>query len=299
MYCSVSLTVALAASCALAIPAPIQPRADSNGTSEHSHSTTAWNAGATTEFVIHESCNASEVIQLRKGLADAVTLAEHAKEHILRFGNSSAHYQKYFGDAPSGEAIGYYEKVVSGDRGDALFRCDDPDGNCKQPGTSIIPSSSQNINGYLEWGAHWRGSNATNETLCAFGYTVAVSETNTYFGSDLIHRLFHMPAFGEDHVEHFAEGYAGALELARTNATFATHDSDILQYFALEVYAYDITIPGVGCPGTVPMEGATTSSMSGTPAAATPTPTVADAASATSDVPAECHTHSNGDVHCD
>ena len=95
-----------------------------------------------------------------------------------------------------------------------------------------------------------------------------------------------MPAFGEDHVEHFAEDYAGALELARTNATFATHDSDILQYFALEVYAYDITIPGVGCPGTVPMEGATTSSMSGTPAAATPTPTVADAASATSDVPA-------------
>lgn len=99
-----------------------------------------------------------------------------------------------------------------------------------------------------------------------------------------------MPAFGEDHVEHFAEDYAGALELARTNATFATHDgvadSDILQYFALEVYAYDITIPGVGCPGTVPKEGATPSTMSGTPAAATPTPTVADAASATSDVPA-------------
>lgn len=153
---------------------------------------------------------------------------------------------------------------------------------------------------YSEWGGHWRGDNATDETvicdlsyetrrpleqLCAFGYTVAGSETNTYFGSDLIHRLFHMPAFGENYVEHFAENYAGALELARTNATFATHDSDILQYFALDVYAYDITIPGVGCPGT---EGATTSTTSGTPAAATPTPTptVADAASATSDVPA-------------
>lgn len=149
MHRSVSLTVALAASFALAIPAPIQPRADSNGTSKHSHSTTPWNAGATSEFVIHESCNASEVVQLRKGLADAVTLAEHAKEHILRFGNNSAHYQKYFGDAPSGEAIGYYEKVVNGDRGDALFRCDDPDGNCKQPGTSFIPPPPRNTNGYI------------------------------------------------------------------------------------------------------------------------------------------------------
>lgn len=149
---SVPLTIVLAASYALAIPAPIQPRADSNGSSEHSHSTTPWNAGATTEFVIHESCNSSEVIQLRKGLADAVTLAEHAKEHILRFGNSSAHYQKYFGDAPSGEAIGYYEKVVSGDRGDALFRCDDPDGNCKQPGTSLIPPSPQDANSILRMG---------------------------------------------------------------------------------------------------------------------------------------------------
>ena len=138
---SVSLTVALAASWAVAIPGPIRPRANSNATSGNSYGTTPWNAGATTGFVIHESCNATEVIQLRKGLADAVTLAEHAKEHILRFGNSSAHYQKYFGDAPSGEAIGYYEKVVSGDRGDALFRCDNPDGNCKQPGTFLFPLS--------------------------------------------------------------------------------------------------------------------------------------------------------------
>ena len=28
-----------------------------------------------------------------------------------------------------------------------------------------------------------------------------------------------------------------------------THDSDALQYFALEAWAYDIAVPGVGCPG--------------------------------------------------
>ncbi|KAI4287933.1 MAG: hypothetical protein L6R35_002805 [Caloplaca aegaea] len=214
-------------------------------------------------------------MQLRKGLADAVALADHAKAHILRWGNSSEHYRKYFGNAPSGEAIGYYEKVINGDKGNALFRCDNPDGNCDQP----------------EWGGHWRGENATDETvicplsyatrrpleqLCALGYTVAESESNTYFGSDLLHRLYHMPAFGENYVEHFAEDYAGALELAETNETYTTHDSDTLQYFALDVYAYDIVVPGIGCPGG---ESAPSS------ATETPTSTVISAPDSVTDAP--------------
>lgn len=131
MRCSVPIAAVFAAAGALALPAPVQPRADSDG---HSHETAPWDDGATKDFVIHESCNSTEMIQLRKGLADAVTLADHAKQHILRFGNSSEHYRKYFGDAPSAEAIGNYERVISGDRGNALFRCDNPDGNCNQPG---------------------------------------------------------------------------------------------------------------------------------------------------------------------
>ena len=140
MHYSTSIIAAFAASCALAIPVSIQSRTDSHDSSDSSghhddDDGAAWDAGAVKEFVIHDSCNATQATQIRKGLADAVTLAEHAKEHILRFSNSSAHYRKYFGDAPSGEAIGNYERIVNGDRGDALFRCDDPDGNCKQPGT--------------------------------------------------------------------------------------------------------------------------------------------------------------------
>ena len=138
MHYSTSLVVAFAASCALAIPAPSQSPThlhDSYDSSEHHHNAAACGAGAVKEFVIHESCNATQATQIRKGLADTVTLAQHAKEHILRYNNSSAHYRKYFGDAPSGEAIGNYERIAHGDRGDALLRCDDPDGNCKQPGT--------------------------------------------------------------------------------------------------------------------------------------------------------------------
>ena len=101
-----------------------------------------------------------------------------------------------------------------------------------------------------------------------------------------------MPAFGEGYVEHFTEDYAGALEQAKTNATYATHDSDVLQYFALEVYAYDIAVPGVGCPGTFTevtshAEPTSASTVAHTHLAETPTPTATtyDAASVV-DIPA-------------
>lgn len=143
MHYSISVVLAFVASSALALPALLEPR-QSNETSDsdqHSHDeASTWDAGATRDFRIHESCNATEMTQLRKGLADAMTLATHAKQHILRFSNSSEFYQKYFGDAPTGEAIGYYEKLINGDRGNALFRCDNPDGNCKNEGTCIQPS---------------------------------------------------------------------------------------------------------------------------------------------------------------
>lgn len=112
------------------------------------------------------------------------------------------------------------------------------------------------------------------------GYTVAESETNTFWASDLIHRLYHMPAFGEEVVEHYAEeGYEGILELAEHNATWSTRDSDTLQYFALDVYAYDVAVPGIGCPGSTTAGSVETESV----ASATSTP---EPASTTTGAPA-------------
>ncbi len=106
--------------------------------------------------------------------------------------------------------------------------------------------------------------------MCALRYNVAESETNTFWASDLMHRLYHMPAFGENHVEHYAEDYQGVRDMAQHNATWSTSDSDALQYFALEVYAYDIAVPGVGCPGpsNATAEGSQPTGAAGT----TPTP---------------------------
>ncbi|KAK0653796.1 Major allergen Asp f 2 [Lasiodiplodia hormozganensis] len=295
-----------------------------------------WAAGATTDYPIHSSCNATERALLTKGLNEAIKLAQHAKEHVLRFGNSSEFYTKYFGEAPTGEVIGWYERIVSADRGGIWFRCDDIDGNCHQDG----------------WGGHWRGENATDETvicplsyetrkplegMCGYGYTVASGKLNFYFAADLIHRLYHLPAIGEAIVEHYADTYAECLELAKTNPADAVRNTHTLQYFALDVYAYDIALPGEGCTGrdtsasesssaSASSTPAPTSSPTTTPApsvsaesaaagqechthsdgivhciadeTATPTSTSSEAASTTADAPAECHTHADGVVHC-
>lgn len=84
-----------------------------------------------------------------------------------------------------------------------------------------------------------------------FGYDVANGATNFYWVSDLLHRLLHIPKVGEGVVEHYgsADEYPGVLELAESSPAEAVRNSDTLQYFALEVYAHDIAVPGVGCPG--------------------------------------------------
>lgn len=136
-----------------------------------------------------------------------------------------------------------------------------------------------------------------------FGYDVANGATNFYWASDLLHRLLHVPKVGEGIVEHYggADEYPGVLALAKSNPDEAVRNSDTLQYFALEVYAHDIAVPGVGCPGhyrevssdaghVAPVSSAAAATSS---AAATPTSAAASAvASATqSCTPHDDHWH--------
>jgi hypothetical protein len=129
--------------------------------------------------------------------------------------------------------------------------------------------------------------------MCMYGYNVANGATNYFWASDLIHRLLHLPPVGEGAVEHYTneeeEKYPSVINLAKNNATYAARDSDTIQYFALEAYAYDIAVPGVGCPGryTAPKESSSatpsasaSASASATSASASSTATEAAAASA-------------------
>jgi len=96
--------------------------------------TVAWDAGAVSIYPIHSSCNSTQAAQINAGLNETILLAEHAKDHVLRWGNSSELYQKYFGKLPPYEIIGAYDQIVSGDKGSVLFRCDNPDNNCRLEG---------------------------------------------------------------------------------------------------------------------------------------------------------------------
>jgi len=96
-----------------------------------------WDFGAVTEFPIHASCNRTEAAQISRGLAETMQLVTHARDHILRWGNPSSIYQKYFGNASTGEPIGWFEKISKGDKAGVLFRCDDPDKNCHQDGKTF------------------------------------------------------------------------------------------------------------------------------------------------------------------
>lgn len=104
-----------------------------------------WDSGAVKEFRIHSSCNASQALQIRTGLHETMLLAQHAKEHVLRWHNESAVYRKYFGNNAAHEVIGAYDIVVNGDRTHALFRCDDPDGNCANNPSKQRESNLQDV----------------------------------------------------------------------------------------------------------------------------------------------------------
>jgi len=78
---------------------------------------------------------------------------------------------------------------------------------------------------------------------------VAESPLNTFWATDLMHRIFHIPRVSEGAVDHFADDYEGVLALAKSDPAKSSLDSDTLQYFAIDVYAYDVAAPGMGCSG--------------------------------------------------
>jgi len=101
-----------------------------------------WSAGGSPNYTIHPSCNITQRRQLENALAETIELASHARDHILRWGNSSTFYTKYFGQGPTAEPMGWYSKVSDADKTRALFRCDDPDMNCAtQDGKCLLQAS--------------------------------------------------------------------------------------------------------------------------------------------------------------
>lgn len=120
-----------------ALPLELTP---TDGSDAHLYTNEAlydWAGRRTTEYMIHPSCNGSQTAILSQALYETEVLAGHGRDHILRFGNSSSYFLTYFGDAPSAEPAGWFNKIVNADKNNVLFRCDNPDGNCDIEGESV------------------------------------------------------------------------------------------------------------------------------------------------------------------
>lgn len=207
-----------------------------------------WSANWNPDIQIHQSCNRTQYAQLMSAWEETKELSEHARDHTSRFGNQSYIYRKYFGDAATAEVIGWFDNIVHQDKTTVLFRCDNPDGNCANEG----------------WAGHWRGSNGSDETvicdlsyqtrrslkqLCSLGYDVSTGQNAVFWSADFLHRLWHTDTVGQSSVDHYADTYDECLELANESPEEAVRNSASLRLYALEVYAYDITLPGQGCSG--------------------------------------------------
>jgi hypothetical protein len=99
---------------------------------------------------------------------------------------------------------------------------------------------------------------------------VTGSKLNAYWATDLMHRLFHVPTISEGIVDHYAHGYSDLLDVAKKQPEKSGVDTDTLQYFAIDVWAYDIAAPGVGCSGRLPKQSVSVTT--------TPSSTIANAA---------------------
>ncbi|WWC90932.1 uncharacterized protein L201_005870 [Kwoniella dendrophila CBS 6074] len=244
-----------------------------------------------TDVTIHESCNSTQRRMLEKALADTWEVATFAQEYVVTNGAQDPVFQKYFGTKPEAfsTVAGVWETLLTSNKEGVLLRCDNIDGNCGQVG----------------WRGHWRGDNATSETVicdasytdryfneyfCMNGYTVAGSPLGTHWSIDLIHRMFHVPTNTNGLVGHYSEDYASALELAEHNSTYSPIDSDALQAFAAHVYAVEVAKGGDACVGQ-PSEKHDDHAAASSSASAAP--------SATSSAAESCHTHADGAVHCE
>lgn len=131
-------TAALALLAQVGAASPLTARAEASSTIlsvPESTSSSApsfdWSSKWETKYQIHHSCNSTFRNQLEVALDETEQLAKHARDHLLRFGHKSELVQKYFGNGSTAEPIGWFDRVVGADKSSVIFRCDDPDQNCK------------------------------------------------------------------------------------------------------------------------------------------------------------------------
>ncbi|VVT51196.1 uncharacterized protein SAPINGB_P003016 [Magnusiomyces paraingens] len=205
-----------------------------------------WNDGFTPTISIRSSCNATNSNILSRALSDTIDVAQHARLHLLRYGNSSDIFPRYFGNASAAaEPLGWYDFLANGDKSGLVLRCDDVDDRCNDTTTGIYTyRDNESVicpNAF--------SNKIYNSDICAHGYTVAGNNATDTWAGTFLGQLLNSQRIGQGSISHKAESYASVIALAKSNSSVALHNTASLQYFALHAWAYDIAVPGAGCTG--------------------------------------------------
>uniref|UniRef100_A0A0W0FSV3 Putative peptidase domain-containing protein n=1 Tax=Moniliophthora roreri TaxID=221103 RepID=A0A0W0FSV3_MONRR len=249
-----------------------------------------------TIVTIHESCNATERRQLTKALRETYELATVARDYVLKNGHDDKLFKTYFGTAQPYPVLGANEQLISGNKTGILFRCDNIDGKCKG-------GTDTGVARMLLWRPSFAPLSYEGrkplEQFCALGYTVTNSSPSYYFAADLMHRFYHIPTIGNGIIGHYADSYEECLQLAIDHPENATYNTHSLQYFAADVYARVIGNPGEGCTGNFTLHLNTMGSTSTGDSKTYSGETTHNDKTTSNSNGQHCHTHANGEVHCD
>ncbi|WWC59804.1 uncharacterized protein I303_102366 [Kwoniella dejecticola CBS 10117] len=218
--------------------------------------TTAWKDGASDSFSVWgNSCNTTQLELIGEGLAQTFKLVEHGRDHLRRFGNDSF-FQRWFGNDNNPLILeGLYDRIVSGDKGNVSFTCDDVDSLCNGK-YGIIPGyfSPSTPELTVVCPTYYLSKGPLAE-LCTNGETIASQGSESTDGSWFLHRLLHLPQTTGGGLSDVVDSAHDAVDLAQgVNATQAIKNIHSIQYYALDVYASDILLPGEGCLGDTSVE---------------------------------------------
>ncbi|GAA5832459.1 hypothetical protein JCM11251_006461 [Rhodosporidiobolus azoricus] len=187
-----------------------------------------WYAGAHKAYTAHPSCNATEKRLIGDGLDEALMLAGQARAHLRRYGDDRILKACFGNQTDPNLLLGLWEYgVIPG-----YFRSETKD-------ETVVCRTY-----YL--------AQPRLEDKCAFDQTLVKNGSELTQGAWFMHRLLHTLTASGGRMSDVVDTVEEALELAQgVNRTQAAYSIHTVQYYALDVYAYDILLPGQGCRGNV------------------------------------------------
>lgn len=220
----------------------------------------AWNPDFQKDFTINNTCNASESSVLSSALHQAIEVSEHARQHLLRYGNSSDIFKKYFGHNPPFIPLGVYDFLSNGNKGNFTFGCQDFEKKCNSTTSGFYVYKKSQI---VVCSNAYKNRLRSNE-ICSSGYTIAGDSPSDTWAGYILEQLLDIENNGDTGLGNYEKSYNGVIELPKKNQTErAVKNKNSLIYFALEAWAHDIAVPGVGCPGNMSSSQISTHSTTG------------------------------------